>query len=158
MDRFTQLCLWTDESLVLAQEFQQLLSREHKALLSFRGEELAEITMSKERGVARIAALRKQIQDAGRAWFGIESSEELEKKISPEQAKIWNEKLSAWRAEWKQTRKQAERSQFFLKHSQRNLGSLIENWRRLLGETPLYSAKGRKVDAPSTGKVFEAKY
>ncbi len=158
MDRFTQLCLWTDESLALSREFQQLLGRERTALLSFRGEELAEITLSKERIVARIGAVRKQIRDAGLAWYGIDSSADLVQRVSAEQAKVWNEKQQAWKGEWEKTRQQAERSQFFLKHSQRNLGTLIEHWRRLLGEAPLYSAKGRKVDVSSTGKVFQAKY
>jgi hypothetical protein len=151
MDRFTQLCLWTDESVALCRELQELFGRERSALLTFRGDELAEITMCKERAVSRVVALRRKIGESVKAWC------DLENQLLPEQVPAWQQKQGQWQAEWTQIRKQAERSQFFLKHSQKNLGSLIENWRRLLGESPLYSAKGTKVDASTTGKVFEAK-
>ena len=158
IDRFAQLCLWTDESIALCRELQDLLCRERLALIHLRGEELAEITMSKEVLVRRIVDSRRRLQESGKAWYGVESSTELEGKVLPEQKEIWSQKHKLWLEAWTETCKQAERSQLFLQHSQRNLGRLIENWRRLIGEAPLYSAKGQKVDNKSTGRVFEAKY
>jgi hypothetical protein len=158
IDRFAQLCLWTDESIALSRELQDLLCRERLALIHLRGEELAEITMSKEVLVRRIVDSRRRLRESGKAWFGVESSSELEALLLAEQKPVWAEKQKLWLQTWKDTCEQAERSQLFLQHSQRNLGRLVEHWRRLIGEAPLYSASGRKVDAPSTGRVLQAKY
>lgn len=158
IDRFSQLCAWTDESISLCRELQDLLARERLALIHMRGEELSEITMTKEVLVRRIVESRRQLREAGKAWYGIESSAELEARLADAQKPIWNEKQKLWLQTWTDTCKLAESSQLFLQHSQRNLGRLVEHWRRLIGESPLYSAKGHKVDSPSTGRVFEAKY
>ncbi len=158
MDRFAQLCLWADESISLCQQLQELLVRERNALIALKGDELAETTMSKEATVARILAIRRKIREAGKSWYAVESSSGLEGKLEPARGRIWAEKHARWQREWEATRGMVERNQRFLKHSQRNLGRLVEHWRAQLGETPLYSAKGMKVDAPATGKVFQAKY
>ena len=157
-ERFAQICLWTDESISLCKELQQVLSRERMALIAFRGEELTETTMVKEMVVSKILALRKQLRQAANKWYGVENNPDLEQKLTTEQLPEWKQREAVWREEWKVTCTQAERNQEFLKHSQRNLARIIEHWRRQLGEAPLYSAQGKKVDAPSTGKVFQAKF
>jgi flagellar biosynthesis/type III secretory pathway chaperone len=156
--RFTQLCLWTDESISLCRELQKVLSQERQSLLAFRGEDLAETTMAKEVTVAKILQSRKKLKEAGAAWFGVSSTEELTALLGDADKQVWITKQKDWKAEWKAICVQVERNQLFLKHSQKNLGRLIENWRRLLGQNPLYSSKGQKIESPSTGKVFEAKF
>jgi hypothetical protein len=157
-DRFAQLCLWTDESILLCKELQQVLAEERESLLFLKGEALAQSTMAKEHVVAKILNSRKKLKSAGSAWFGVDSTEGFAEHLTPEESAKWSEKHLCWKAEWKATCSQIERNQNFLKHSQKNLGRLIEHWRRLLGENPLYSKKGLKVESTSTGKVFEAKF
>jgi hypothetical protein len=157
-DRFTQLCLWADESILLCKELQRVLAEERESLLFLRGEDLAQSTMAKEQVVAKILNSRKKLKVAGQTWFGVDSTEAFGEHLTPEELKVWSEKHSLWKTEWKATCSQVERNQSFLRHSQKNLGRLIEHWRRLLGENPLYSKKGLKIEAPSTGKVFEAKF
>lgn len=157
-DRFAQLCLWADESISLCKELQKVLADERESLLFLRGEALAQSTMAKEHVVAKILNSRKKLKVAGQAWFGVDSTEAFSEHLTPTEFKEWSEKHSIWKAEWRATCSQVERNQSLLKHSQKNLGRLIEHWRRLLGENPLYSNKGLKVEATSTGKVFEAKF
>ncbi len=158
VNRFEQLCLWTDESLALCQELVDLLGRERTALILLKGEDLAEITMTKEVLVRKIVDVRRRIREAGKAWFGVESSVDLEKQLPDQQKKIWAEKHAQWTKQWSFACEQAQSSQLFLEHSQRNLGRLIDHWRRLIGDAPLYSSQGKKKDPASTGRVLERKY
>ena len=64
----------------------------------------------------------------------------------------------AWSREWSATRSQGEDNQAFLRHSVRNMNLLMENMKRLLGDAPLYGAKGTSTQASASGKVVEAKY
>lgn len=157
-ERFQQLCHWTEQGIAGCEELQQVLSRERVSLIALRGDELMEIIMSKEMMVSRLFALRKQIREGIKRWYGAETVADLERGLSEAERLRWRDLQGRWKTTWEKTRDEVERNQSFLKHSQRNLGRLIEHWRGLLGESPLYSAKGQKVDADSTGKVFEAKF
>lgn len=158
IDRFTQLCLWTDESIALSAELYALFEQERIVLLELKGDALSDITMNKDVLVRRIHQVREQLRQSGKSWFGIEDSQDLEAKLTLEQKAIWSEKQAAWRKNWAEVVSAAKRSQLFLASTQRNLGKLVDHWRRLIGEAPLYSAKGQKVETPTTGRVLEAKY
>lgn len=157
-NRFTQLCLWSDESVAASAELQELFRRERVALIHLRGEELSEITMAKEVLVRKVTQIRAELKKAALAWYGAENPDALAGLLPPEHKAQWAVKQGAWVKSWDETCKEASRSQLLLEHSQRNLGRLVDHWRRQIGEAPLYSNKGQKVDAPSTGRVFEAKY
>lgn len=157
-DRFLQLCAWLDENIALSRDLLKLLNEERMTLIEFNGEKLAENTMAKEMVVAKISLTRKHLREGASTWFSCQDSAELETKLPADLAETWKAKRKEWLAVWKQACEETERNQQFLKHSQRNLTRLIENWRRLMGEAPLYSAKGQKVEASTAGKVFEAKF
>ncbi len=157
-DRYLQLCAWLDENIALSRDLLSLLNAERIALIAFDGDKLAENTMAKEMVVAKISLTRKHLREGAQSWFSCQDSAGLEAKLPQDLAKDWKAKRQEWLSVWKQACEQTQRNQEFLKHSQRNLTRLIDNWRRLVGEAPLYSAKGQKVEASTTGKVFEAKF
>ena len=158
LDRFEQLCIWTDESIRLCKDLMDLFGRERLALVQMKADELTETTMSKEVCVRKILELRKQIRESVRGWFGVESSEDLERHLLEQQRPLWATKHAEWKAHWQGVQELAQSSRLLLEHSQRNLGRLIDHWKRLIGHAPLYSAQGKKVDSESTGRVLEAKY
>lgn len=158
MDRFSQLCQWSDQSVELCGELTQVLDREREALIFLKSDVLTETTITKEILVNRLRALRKNISDNARAWYGADSSEALVAILPPHQRPQWQERREAWSKTWAALEKHARQGQRLLQHSGVNLSRLIENWRRLLGDTPLYTAQGRKSESSTAGRVFEAKY
>ncbi|MBY0371887.1 hypothetical protein K2X33_14475 [bacterium] len=158
MDRFSQLCEWSEQSRRVCSELMEVLDRERTALILLKSDELVETTASKDMLTRRLVGLRNQIRDGARAWYGADSSAKLLDILPPHQRPEWEKHHKAWAECWSNLEMRARQGQKFLQHSGNNLSRFVDHWRRLLGDTPTYSAQGRKVESASTGKVFEAKY
>lgn len=157
-ERFEQLCSWSVQASQLCEELETLLARERTALIAFRGDELTEITMSKQMLAQKLLNIRSTIRQAVGKWWGVDAMDGLLDKLSATEQQRWVALHETWQNRWRHLSGAMERNQRFLQHSQRNLGKLIANWRRLTGQGPLYSAKGQKVEAASPGKMIVAQY
>jgi hypothetical protein len=113
--------------------------------------------MRKEQLGRALAATRRHLRDAARAWGGA-GEDEIPARLEGDDRVLWSRRRAEWLARWNEIRIACERNQRLLKHSLRNLGMLVENFKRLIGDKPTYSAKGTRVDSPFEGKVIEGRF
>jgi hypothetical protein len=92
-----------------------------------------------------------------RQWGNL-SDDAIAGRLPDDERAQWESQRSAWLAAWDQVHRTCDQNQRLLKHSLRNLGMLVENFKRLIGEKPTYSAKGMRVDTPFEGKVIEGRF
>ena len=71
---------------------------------------------------------------------------------------LWRDRRESWKSAWAETTHKFEQNQKFLERSLENLGLLVGNLKRVLGQAPGYDHKGSRVDKHSKGKVLERKY
>ena len=129
------------QCLRLCAELRECLRQERSCVIRLDMDGILECNVRKE-GLG--AALQHKRRELKMALQGETLSAELS---------------AAWSQAWAETRRQCEENQAFLKHSVRNMGLLVDNLKRLMGDdTPLYSNKGTPAQAGNTAKVVEAKY
>jgi len=150
--------LLQDECFVLAEELKTCLDEERSALIGLKTELIVHTNARKDNLGRQLKYKKKQIWNLVNSQYGLENTEGLEAHIAEPYRSEWLIKKANWLKIWKATSQTCETNQIFLGHSLRNLGLLVDNLKRLFGEQPLYTAKGAKAEAGSSGKVVEARF
>lgn len=157
-DAATQLVTWYRECAQLCEELRAGLRAERQALVSFQMNELAEATMRKELATRSLQTRRNRMREMMLKQFGTNDAALLVDKLPEAARAAWREADANWQLQWAETYSICEQNQRFLKHSLRNMGMMLDHFKRLIGEKPTYSAKGQRVDKPFEGKVTAGRY
>lgn len=152
---FQQIEKYYDACLALFEKIEQLLTAERTALILLKTDDVVCLNQQKETLLKTFNNTKQHIMSTvdelvmhlGADW----------QTHMPEPIK-WQDKKKRFYAQWEKIQHQCDDNQRFMQQSLRNLGQLVDNLKRLMGETPLYSPKGTKVDMATAGKVIEAKY
>lgn len=147
-----------DECLSIVKELKTVLLSERQALIGLDTQAVVETTAKKDHLGGLLKSKRAYLWRVLKTYYALEDSEGLEEKLREGDRAQWLIRKQEWIKNWDETTKLVEANQRFLKHSLRNFDLLADNLKRLLGEQPLYSAKGQKVDLSSPGKMVEGKY
>lgn len=147
-----------DECIQIARELIDCLNAERVSLIQLKTEEISRINLSKENLLYKIAEKKGLLRSFTLSAFGVTSFDDIEGRLPEECRAEWGQRRKAWADTWRQLHDVSRRNQMFLRHSLKNLGRLVDNFKRLIGETPLYSSKGTQVDSMRPGKVVEASY
>jgi len=147
-----------DECIQTCRELIDCLNAEHAALIQLKTEEISRINLSKENLLYKIAEKKGLIRSFTLSAYGVTILDEIEAKLPEEDRAEWSMRRKEWADTWRRLHDVTLRNQSFLRHSLKNLGRLVDNFKRLIGEVPLYSSKGTQVDSMRPGKVVEASY
>lgn len=147
-----------DDCLALVKALKEILVREKSALIGLDTDTVVETNAKKDFLGNQLKAKKGRMWILLKHQYALEDSEGLEEKLTGEWRAQWLEKKAAWLKHWEETIRLIESNQRFLKHSLKNFDLLADNLKRLLGQQPLYSAKGLRVDSMKLGKMVEAKY
>lgn len=147
-----------DECLALVIQLKEVILKERKALIGLDTETVAETNAKKDFLGGQLRSRRTQQWDILKRYFSLADTDGLENVLEGPDISIWEEKKKQWLSVWNDTKDEIASNQKFLKHSLKNFDQLAENLKRLLGEQPLYSSKGQRVDVSNHGKMVEAKY
>ena len=140
-------------------DLQTCLTEERSALISLDIDRIVQSNLRKESLLGKLRRTRREFRTLLRSLAGVESMEGLSPVLeSEENRREWVKLLANWNQQWSDVAKLCETNRKFTLHSLRNLGSLVENLKRLFGENPLYSRSGGKLDSSTQGKVVEAVY
>lgn len=154
----TQLVAWYRECVPLCADLSAALRAEREALIAFNINGLSEATLRKDQAMRAVQTRRTRMREVMLKQFGATESAALVDKFPVELQAEWLEADLAWQRAWTEVYSLCEQNQRFLKHSLRNLGLMLDHFKRLIGEKPTYSAKGTRVDKPFEGKVIEGRY
>lgn len=147
-----------DDCLLIVKEIKEVLLKERKALIGLDTDAVAETNAKKDHLGGLLRNRKLKLWTLLKHQYEITDTEGLEEKLGEENRKIWLTKKSEWLKNWDETVVLMERNQKFLKHSLKNFDMLVDNLKRLLGDQPLYSAKGQRVDRSAQGRMVQGKY
>ncbi len=157
-EHFENILSLQEDCARLCLELKGCLEREQLALIQLKMEDIVQNNHLKESLLGQLSTKKAVLRRHLKEVFGVEKAEELDSLLPPDMKKAWQESRTRWLKVWESSRDNCERNQKFMRHSLKNMGLLLENLKRLLGENSLYSAKGTRVDLPNHGKVVEASY
>jgi hypothetical protein len=150
---------WCDRSLQICDELKECLESERRSLIQLDMDKITEEVSRKQMISSELAKTRQELKTLLVDIWGTSSIEDIAKKSEASVfLALWREKEKTWTEKWEMVREATEYNQRFLRHSIKNLGQLMENFRRLLGEQIRYSPSGKPVDSEGSGKYIQKRY
>jgi len=141
MNSNLQLNALGEECLRLAGELNACLAEEREALIELNIEKIVQTNFRKDDLGRQLAEQRRNFSTLAKALGTL-----------PEN---WVER---WSPAWQAMETACKQNQKFISHSLKNLSLIVDNLKRLFGESSTYTPAGKKHDSNTAGKMVEAKY
>lgn len=147
-----------DECTSLGLELNECLRVEREALVNLKLDVLLNTASQKEDLFQQLKKRRAFFRLVLKEHLGYENSAQLDTQLTGEEGKVWGKKRFDWLKVWGQIKDSFEANHRLIEASQKNMDHLVGHLKQLLGQGPLYSPKGTKVDSAASGKVIQGRY
>jgi hypothetical protein len=147
-----------DECTALGWELKECLREEREALIGLKLDSLLTTSSRKEDLLQQLKRKRVFFRLLLKEHLGFEDSTGLDSGLEGEDKKAWGIKRFEWLKTWEQIKNSCEGNYRLMERTQKNQDLFVGHLKQLLGQQPLYSPKGVRVESHSSGRVVEGRY
>lgn len=154
----TRVLFLQKKATEICQALFEILEKERAALIALNTENIMKFSTEKEHLASLLKRTRSDMHDFLKNQFALESSENFDSILTGTEKQEWLALRKDWLKVWEATRNRLEQNQKFMSHSLKNISTLLDNLKGLMGQKPTYSSSGSKVEPKLRTRVIEGRY